>query len=308
VPNATLRSLGAFAQGALLLGPRTELTLGLRYQDVRARTIDTPGLDEPLLDEDETDRTLVGTANLLYRLTEAVNLVASVGRGFRSPNLIERFFSGATPEGTGVWMRNPRLGAETSLNLDLGARVQTGSVYAEGFVFRNFLKNGIQLEQTDSIADGLPVFQNVNVSEMTITGIELTLGAQLRRGLSIGAGFTHLAGDNPADSGDPVLEGYRDRVHAHLRYADSRDRYWAEYEVRHNGSTDDVIPDFSPVGDLIPAFTVHTIRAGVRLLGRQRLGVAIENLGNSLYAEPTNVAFFRPEPKRSLTLTWTAEF
>jgi outer membrane receptor protein involved in Fe transport len=308
VPNATLRSVGAFAQGALALGSLAELTLGLRYQDVRAKTIDTPGLADPFPAEDEADRTLVGTANLLYRLTDAVNLVVSVGRGFRSPNLIERFFSGATPEGTGVWTRNPRLGAETSLNFDLGARVQTASLYVEGFVFRNLLKDGIQLEQTDSIADGLPVFQNVNVSKMTITGIELTLGAQLGKGLSLGAGFTHLAGDNPDDAEDPVLEGYRDRVHAHVRYTDSRDRYWAEYEVRHNGSTDDVVPGLSPVGDLIPSFTVHAVRAGVRLLSRHRLGVAIENLSNSLYAEPTNVAFFRPEPKRGLTVTWTAEF
>lgn len=81
------------------------------------------------------------------------------------------------------WSRSP-------LNFDLGARVQTASVYAEGFVFRNFLKNGIQLPRTDRIADDLPVFLNVNVSEMTITGVELTLGARLRGGLSIGAGFT----------------------------------------------------------------------------------------------------------------------
>jgi outer membrane receptor protein involved in Fe transport len=308
VPNATLRSLGVFAQGALALGSRAELTLGVRYQDVLARTIDTPGLESLPDDNGDTDRTLVGAANFLFRASETVNLVASVGRGFRSPNLIERFFSGATPEGTGVWTRNPELGAETSLNVDVGARVQTESVYFEGFLFGNFLKNGIQLQQTDSIVDGLPVFQNGNVSRMDITGLELTLGIRLTRSFSIEGGFTHLAGSNPDDAEDPVLEGYRDRLHARLRYADSRDRFWGEYDVRHNGSTDDVVPGLSPVGDLIPSFTVHAVRGGVRLFRGQRLGIAVENLGNSLYAEPTNVAFFRPEPKRSLVLTWTAEF
>jgi hemoglobin/transferrin/lactoferrin receptor protein len=308
VPNATLRSVGVFAQGAIGLGSRAELTLGVRYQDVRARTIATPGLEDLPSDGGDTDRTFVGAANFLFRASETVNLVASVGRGFRSPNLIERFFSGATPEGAGVWVRNPELGAETSLNVDVGARVQTESVYLEGFLFGHFLENGIQLQETDSIADGLPVFQNVNVSRMNITGLELTLGVRLPRGFSIEGGFTHLSGDNPDDPEDPVLEGYRDRLHARLRYADSRDRFWAEYDVRHNGSTDDVLPDLSPVGDLIPAFTVHAVRGGVRLFRGQRLGIAVENLGNSLYAEPTNVAFFRPEPKRNPVLTWTAEF
>ena len=129
LPNATLRSLGGFAQGALALGPSVDLTLGLRIQSVRSETRETEGLGEPLSDSSES--TVVGAANLLVRLSDDVNLVAAIGRGFRSPNLIERYFSGETPDGNGIWVRNPDLGPETSLSLDLGTRIRTERVYAE---------------------------------------------------------------------------------------------------------------------------------------------------------------------------------
>jgi hypothetical protein len=38
------------------------------------------------------------------------------------------------------------------------------------------------------------------------------------------------------------------------------------------------------------------------------LTLAISNLTNELYAESANASFFRPEPKRSLTVTWDVSF
>ena len=68
----------------------------------------------------------------------------------------------------------------------------------------------------------------------------------------------------------------------------------------------------SPIGPVLPAFTVHGLRGGARLF---RLGgttheifVVVSNLGNRLYAEFSNANFFRPEPKRSLALGWSTSF
>jgi hypothetical protein len=36
--------------------------------------------------------------------------------------------------------------------------------------------------------------------------------------------------------------------------------------------------------------------------------LAVNNLGNALYAEFSNASFFRPEPKRTLALAWTTVF
>jgi len=68
---------------------------------------------------------------------------------------------------------------------------------------------------------------------------------------------------------------------------------------------------FNPIGAILPAFTVHSVELGAtvfRVNGRsQRLGLAINNIGNALYAEFPNVSFFRPEPKRNATLMVSTE-
>jgi outer membrane receptor protein involved in Fe transport len=69
----------------------------------------------------------------------------------------------------------------------------------------------------------------------------------------------------------------------------------------------------NPIGDVLPAFTVQDLRAGVTVLRTEggqvhRLNVGVTNLTNQLYAEFSNASFFRPEPKRNLTVAWQVSF
>jgi hypothetical protein len=50
---------------------------------------------------------------------------------------------------------------------------------------------------------------------------------------------------------------------------------------------------------------VTVLRRG---LHTQRIGVAVLNIGDELYAEFTNVSFFRPETGRSLLVTYDVTF
>ena len=55
------------------------------------------------------------------------------------------------------------------------------------------------------------------------------------------------------------------------------------------------------------------IRAGVTVWRspygmEHRLNLSFTNLTNVLYAEFSNAGFFRPEPKRNLTLAWQVDF
>ena len=57
---------------------------------------------------------------------------------------------------------------------------------------------------------------------------------------------------------------------------------------------------------------VHGLRGGLTVFRRgghtHRVGVAVENLTDELYAESSNVSFFRPEPARNVTLTYQVSF
>jgi hemoglobin/transferrin/lactoferrin receptor protein len=310
VPNGTYTSAGVFAQGDLAVASRFSVILGARYQYVRAATEPTPNVTAPTVTS--IDQTVVGAASGIYRVSEAVSLVGTVGRAFRSPNLVERFFNGVTPEGIAYQSPNPDLTAETSFNVDLGLRVRSGRVYAEGFVFQNDIRDGIRIAATGDSVNGLPEYQNTNVDKLRFRGVELSGQVRGPAGTSLSVAFTHLDSENVLDPSNPVGETFSTSYRAALRFDDPRDRFFAEYELRGNGDRKDVLPGTNPVGATLPAFLVHNARAGVTVFRRglhtQRLGLAVLNVTDVLYAEFTNVSFFRPETGRNLLLTYDVTF
>lgn len=244
---------------------------------------------------------------MLYRATPELSVVATVGRAFRSPNLVERFFNGPSPEGRGFWIRNLALDAETSLNTEVGLRFRSGPAYVEGFVFRNTVHDAIRIAPTGNQVNGVTEFQNINVDQLRITGVELAATVRLGESVTVGTGYSHLSPRTVGDPDLPLGDGYSNKLTGTLRYARPDGRFWVEYAVRHNGRRDDVDLGASPVGHDIPAFTVHGLHGGLSL-GRQQLAVSVANLTNTLYAEGPNVGFFRPEPKRSVVFAWSFGF
>lgn len=311
VPNARYRSLGAFIQDDISLFSRASLILGVRYQNVNARTKDTPGLEGgPTVDS--TDQTVVGAANLIYGVTDHLRLVFSVGRGFRSPNLIERFFNGTTPEGSGFQSRNTELEAETSLNFDIGFKYRRKRVYLETTFFNNVVYDGIRLSRTGNEVFGLPEYQNVNVDKLRARGIEMLGKLYFKWGLSLMANFTYMKSKDLGNPETPYVDTYSSKFNFNARYDHPKKRFWLAYHLRVNGEQKDVLLENNPIGDIIPGFTVHSLSAGITLFKNsafpQQLGIIISNLTNELYSEFSNASFFRPAPRRQIILTWSTRF
>ena len=65
------------------------------------------------------------------------------GTAFRAPNIIERLFNGATPEGNGFQILNPGLSSERSRNFDLGMKYRRADAFMELVAFRNTVSSGI---------------------------------------------------------------------------------------------------------------------------------------------------------------------
>jgi outer membrane receptor protein involved in Fe transport len=309
-PNASFRSVGFFAQDEYSITDRLSAVAGARWQGVHTWTRATPQVAAPV--QSSSDNTVVGALNLSYRVIPSLNLIASVGRAFRSPNLIERYFNGPTPEGSGYQVSSPGLKPETSLDVDLGVKVASGRVYAEGFVFRNDVRNGIAIAPTGAKIGPFVAYQNVNVDKLRTTGVELLGQVELGRGFSTVASYTHLSSKNVLDPLNPVGDSYSSKVTGLIRWREATGRFWASYDVRHNGIRKDVNLAGSPIGPVLPAFTVQDVRGGVRLFRAagttNELTFAVTNVANVLYAEFSNASFFRPEPKRSLAVAWTTGF
>lgn len=303
-PNATFRSLGGFAQGDFHLAPRLSLIAGVRVQDIKADTRPTPNVTTPLVSDENA--TVVGTLNTEYLLTPNFSLVGTVGRGFRSPNLIERFFQGPTPEGAGYEVQSPNLKPETSLNVDVGVRLRGRGVTLEVFGFRNEITDAISLQPTGATVQGLPAFTNVNLDKLRYLGLEANGRVIMGYGLSTAANFTVFDTKDVRDPSNPVAQSYGLRVGGEARYDHPRGRFWLAYGVRHNGKQTDIstLP--------VPAFTVMQARGGVRLFraGRSEhtVTLTLDNVANKLYGEESNSNFFRPAPGRNLTAAYRVDF
>jgi hemoglobin/transferrin/lactoferrin receptor protein len=311
VPNASYRSIGAYIQDDIPLFKRTSLILGIRYQNVNAKTKETAGLEGlPLVDS--TDQTVVGAANLIYGITDQLRLVFSVGRGFRSPNLIERFFNGVTPEGSAFQARNPDLNAETSLNFDVGFKYRNKGVYLESTFFNNVIYDGIRISPTGNKLGNLDIWQNVNVDKLRMRGIEVLGKVAFDFGVSAMANVTYIKSKDLGNPETPYVDTYSSKFNFNLRYDHPSKLFWLGYDLRINGDQKDVDLGVNPIGDIIPGYTVHSLSAGITLFKDsafpQQIGIIVGNLGNALYSEFSNASFFRPAPKRHIILTWNARF
>ena len=310
VPNATFRQAGAFAQVELRPVERLTAVLGARFQDVMAATRPTPRLTAPLLES--RDRSTVWSANAVYRLLQGVNVIGAVGRGFRSPNLVERFFEGAAPEGGGFQRANTDLDAETSRNVEVGARLQRRAWYLESFIFRNDIYDAIRTVATGDSVNRQPAFQNRNVGRLRISGVEATTGLQLVSGLHGSISLTRLDGRNVSTPGSPIGDSYSSKAVADVGYHQPGGVFSLGYTVRHQGEQKEVIVGTNPIGSVIPAFTTHSARAQLRLPSvrqvHNHLSLVVDNIGDKLYAEFPNASFFRPEPGRNVRLALVSQF
>ena len=310
IPNATLSSYGAFAQSAFAVRERLSVIVGARGQFVESAPTLTAGRTDSIASH--ANRTAVYAASAVWRLASSTSLVSTIGRGFRAPNLVERYFDGPTPEGSAYQLGAPDLRPETSLNVDGGVKYRNERLTGEISLFRNSIHEAIVTSATGAKQGRLPVYQNMNIGQLRTRGAELALSALLPAGFTAGTNFSTVKSTNVAQPNVPVGDTYSSKLNGSLGWASGSGRFWTEYALRHNGQQGDIAATTSPVGLALPAFTVHAVRAGIRgwRLGsvRQDVTVGMNNIGNALYTEAANASFFRPEPGRNVVVAVSTAF
>ena len=142
--------------------------------------------------------------------------MATIGRGFRSPNLVERYFDGPTPEGSAYQSAAPDLKPEQSVNLDGGLKYRADRVNAEAFLFDNNITDAIQTQATGAKVGTLPEYTNVNIGKLRTRGAEATVDVLLDAGFSIGANWATIASKNILNPTVPVADTYANKLNLSL--------------------------------------------------------------------------------------------
>ncbi|HEX6641716.1 MAG TPA: TonB-dependent receptor [Thermoanaerobaculia bacterium] len=327
-PNATNTTYGVFAQDEISIGRKLSITSGVRFNSVETTATETPNWNVD--DLGFSARNVVGALSAKYQLNSAINLLASWGRGFRAPNIIERLFNGPTPEGSGYQLLNMALDSETSNNFDLGLKYSRANAFMEAVAFRNEIDGGIiqaylspdEIAQLDAetraaiaASHAQFVVQQRNTAKLRYDGVELALGWRTSRGLVLGGNYTWIDGLRIDAANPPTGDSYSNKAFVYARYEPSHARYWAEYHVRRNGTVGaNLEPNapVPPVGRTLPSFIVHGVGAGMRLFQyggfANEVTVWVENLTDELYAEFSNATFFRPEPGRTAKISYRVTF
>lgn len=130
-------------------------------------------------------------ASLLYKVTDNLKLRASVGTAFKAPSLVKLYGDGWRM-GPYVVHANPDLDPEKSIGYQLSVEYAFSERFlAKLSLFRNEIDD---LIDSRTVRNGRPPYDMYwqNIDEAITQGVELSLTADLTRGLTARAGYTYL--------------------------------------------------------------------------------------------------------------------
>ncbi len=339
VPISNFQNFAVFCQDEHELGRRLRLVGSLRVDHFNLGSVPTAGYIPQIPDVADANppidpstvppeqaisfsrSAVTGDLGLVVRSTSYLSLTARVGRSFRQPNLGEIFFSGSAESGTLI--PNIKVGPEKGINVDVGMKLRTtrasGSLAYFNNTYHDFLSR--QVVSFSRLNGGL-IYQTLNFSKVRIQGLEGDFELPFRL-KSIFLAFYGsvsylygqvLTGTNPLTkesiANTPAFNITPFKGVAGLRVQDNHDRFWWDYSARtqthvHRVSALVFTSPLLEPEDLwdLNGFTVHTLRGGIKLLGRERSTVSftlgLENLGNKFYREQFQ---FAPARGRSFTV------
>jgi outer membrane receptor protein involved in Fe transport len=188
IDSAHRDGLGIFAQADAQVTGRLRLSGGLRADTVRNTNVGGYFGDRRV-----TNDAVAALASASWKVAPRTTFTAQIARGFRDPTLTERFYRG--PVGRGFVEGNPDLQPETSRQVDLTARWESGRVRASGAYYDYRIANLVERY----VVDGTNFFfRNRGAGRLRggefeaqasiAHGLVLDLSTQVSRGRDVGTG------------------------------------------------------------------------------------------------------------------------
>lgn len=301
--NAAVYSLQHFERG------RWRGTVGARW-DLRTLSVE----DDAVLGlsaETQRHQAVTGSIGSSYRLTEWASLVASVGRGFRAPAAPDLYANGFH-EGTRAFERgNPDLRVETSLNTDVGLRIEHARMTGEVSLFRNAIDDFIYLRP---FGTGGFAFDSLEVTQgnALLQGAEARVAVRTLPWLTLQAGGDLVHGTNTSVD-VPLTFVPPPRVQLGARAERARLgtailRPWLSLQGERNWRQTRVDPrDVAP-----PGYTLWQLGAGGTVLAGARVLVvdlAVRNVFDTRFRNfMSRYKEFADGPGRAVLLRVTTDF
>lgn len=262
---------------------RFDIEGGLRYSRFDVRIPATVGAPGVRLRPDDLTGHLGGS----FAASEALRVVANLGRGFRAPNIFDLGVFGPRPGNR--WSEpNPDLDPETVTSVDLGLKYADARWVGELIAFRARYRDKIAATLTGALRpDGALVVQNRNLARLDLRGVEAGLR---RRGERIDAYATATW-----TRGDESIDGMRDpadripplfgRVGAVWRGDALALEAYSLYAAaqRRLSPRDRVDPRIDPDGTA--GWATFNLRLDWRIDPRLSLALRAENLGDIRHRE-----------------------
>jgi len=284
-PDAIADNFGFYLQDEVTLFDRLTLIPGIRYDIYQLDSQQTEGfagaLTKRSVDADEVNPKI----GAVLALTESLNLVGSVAKGFRAPSYRELFIAGPHFPGA-EFIANPALKPETGLSYEGGVKGQFSNLRFGASYFYNDFDDFIDFRVVSPPGPSL-TFQAVNVTKARIWGVEAEVGWRPRDFLYLYSNYTYTRGDDRTTN-TPLASISPQRGVVGLRYTDLRHRFWLEWTAR-------IVDDQNrvPAGvPRTPGYAVFDVRGSWQVLDKLRVSVAIENLLDRAYREHLTQSVF----------------
>ena len=290
-PQTDTEESGAYAQAELRWN-RITLIPGVRYDSfvVDADASDdvyiaAGGQPAASLDADAVSPKL-GAALELHRTT---TLTAQYAAGFRAPPYSSINTGFTNLAGGYRTVANPGLDPEISDNLELGLRWSAGGTSWSVNGFRNLYEDFIEF-QTVGFNPQLRVvdFQNVNLTEVEIDGVEFRLESRLGDNVLLRAAYAHIDGhDTTGEIDVPLASIAPNEGVLGLRYLADSARWGLDGSIRF---VDDRDPEKVPEGEHVPAgYEIVDLVAFFALPADMELRVGLLNATDEAYFESWHV-------------------
>jgi outer membrane receptor protein involved in Fe transport len=283
--NSTMDSAAVYAS----IGWRGEsfrMHGGLRYSSF---DIFLPGSGEvPSADLSPTD--LTGDLHMEWGLSERVNFVANVGRGFRPPNIFDLGTLGPRP-GNRFNIPNPNLEPESVWSYDLGFKTRGATWQAEFFLFYMDYEDKIGSRLTGEVTDsGRDVVQSDNINSAELYGLESGIRGYPDENFEVYAVLNYVRGDETSIEGATVPADRVPPLNGKLGMVwQMRDELQVESWIGFTADQDRLSPRdvrdprINPTGT--PGWGTFNILASYQPSEALHLGLRLENLGDNNYRE-----------------------